>query len=140
MRNLLPLLRRDPNPANIAPAPVGEWTEGSIGAELPKLNFGQARGTDVRNRVHSIPSPWARMTLFKNALEEDMHPARAMIESELLDALEFLWELGSQSGAPPTFKTIRISDVPSMAEGAGSERIEDFATALVALVPTDGSP
>jgi hypothetical protein len=135
MRNLLPLLRRDPNPANIAPAPVGVWTASAIGAEVSKLDFGRDQGDAIRNRVQSIPSPWARMTLFKNALEEDGHPARRMVESELLDAVEFLWEINAIAGAPPTFKTIRLTDLLVAAEAAGSERIEDFASALTALVP-----
>lgn len=135
MRNLLPLLRRDPNPANIAPAPVGVWTAGAIGAEISKLDFGRDQGDAIRNRVQSIPSPWARMTLFRNALEEDGHPARRMVESELLDALEFLWELNAIAGAPPTFKLIRLVDLQTAAEGVGSERIEDFASALFSLVP-----
>ncbi|MEP6620003.1 MAG: cell division protein FtsA [bacterium] len=134
-RNLLPLLRKDPNPANIAPAQVGEWTAGQIGAELPKLDFGRDRGNALRNRVQSIPSPWARMTLFQNALDTDGHPARQLVESELLDAFEFMWELNAISGAPPEFRTIRLPDLKSAAESVGSERVEDFASALVALVP-----
>jgi hypothetical protein len=141
MRNLLPLLRRDPNPANIAPAPVGEWTAGQIGTELPKLEFGNDRSNELRNRVQSIPSPWARMTLFRNALEEDAHPARRLIESELLDAFEFLWELNGLTGSLPDLKQIRIPELAFRAESAGSERVEDFAAALMALLPgVEGEP
>jgi hypothetical protein len=75
------------------------------------------------------------MTLFRNALEEDGHPARQLVESDFLDALEFLWELNAISGAPPTFVTIRLADLQTVAESAGSERIEDFASALTSLVP-----
>jgi hypothetical protein len=111
------------------------WTAGAIGNEVSKLDFGRDQGDALRNRVQSIPSPWARMTLFRNGLEEDGHPARRMVESELLDAFEFLWELNAIAGAPPEFKSIRLIDLQVAAEGAGSERMEDFASALTSLIP-----
>ncbi|HET6232638.1 MAG TPA: hypothetical protein VFE05_21365, partial [Longimicrobiaceae bacterium] len=133
-RNLLPRLRNAPNPANIKAAPVGRWSTIETPAELAKVEYADEHDTDLRSRIQSIPSPWARLLLFRNALEDKDHPARALVENELLDAIEFLWTLGA-SGVSLEVRRIRLEELQAAAESAGSIRVEDFATALVGLAP-----
>src|SRR5947199_8548085 len=121
-RNLLPRLRQTPNPANVPPARVGEWTELSTPAALAQLDFGPP-DDHIRTRIQSIPSPWARMLLFKNAFEEDGHPARTLVQSELLDAFEFLWSLKGRAGAAPEFRTIQVSNIGQLAKRQASQRV-----------------
>src|SRR2546423_1671612 len=132
-RNLLPVLRRYPNPANIAQGKVGEWSRIAIPADLAKLDYGAEDRNQLRTRVQSIPNPWGRMLLFKNALETELHPARELVEQELLDAFEFLWSLGTMTGVAPRLERISISEVIAQAESIGSQRVDDLAAALASL-------
>ncbi len=133
-RNLLPRLRQTPTPANIPQATVGAWSRISVPEDLAKLHYGKDDGK-LRTRIQSIPSPWARLLQFKNALEDEEHPARALVQSELLDAFEFLWSMRERSTGAVEFRTIRIADLESLAESPVSERVEQFARALLELIP-----
>ena len=133
-RNLLPRLRQAPTPANIPQATVGAWSRISVPDDLAKLYYGKDDGK-LRTRIQSIPSPWARMLQFKNALEDEEHPARALVQSELLDAFEFLWSMRERSTGSVAFRTIRVADLESLAESPVSERVEQFARALLELMP-----
>lgn len=134
-RNLLPRLRQAPNPANVPLAKVAEWTEVSTPADLAKLDFGVAPADDVRTRVQSIPSPWARLLLFRAALDDPGHPARRLVENELLDAFQFLWSRNERPGVTPTVTTLQVDDVEALAQRAGTQRAEWFGRALRELMP-----
>ena len=92
-RNLLPRLRSAPTPANIPEGAVGQWSEIQGPEELVKIDYEDPAGEELRTRIQSIPSPWARMLLFRAALEDPGHPARSLVENEILDAFEFVWGL-----------------------------------------------
>ncbi|HEX5872245.1 MAG TPA: hypothetical protein VFY65_17575, partial [Longimicrobium sp.] len=139
-RNLLPRFREKPNPANIEALPAGRWTPLQNPVELAKLELPAENASEIRTRIQSIPSPWARLHLFRNALEDPQHPAHKLVQNELLDALELLWSQGSARGAHVTVERVRLDDLRAMAADTGSVRVEDFADALVELSPrrTDG--
>lgn len=134
-RNLLPRLRQAPNPANVELAKVGEWTDVQTPVELAKLDFGVAPGDDVRRRVQSIPSPWARLLLFRAAMEDPDHPARHLVENELLDAFQFLWSRNERPNVRLETTTVRVEEIEAMARGVGTQRAEWVAHALVELLP-----
>lgn len=133
-RNLLPKLRSTPTPANIKPMPPGRWTRLDTPGELAKIEYDAGGDADLRTRIQSIPSPWARMLLFRAAFEDPKHPARKLAENELLDALEYTWSLG-QLGAQLAVEHVRVDDLRTAARATGSKRAEDFAAALVELLP-----
>jgi hypothetical protein len=137
-RNLLPRFREKPNPANIEALPPGRWTPLQNPVELAKLELPAENASEIRTRIQSIPSPWARLHLFRNALEDPQHPAHRLVRNELLDALELLWSQGSARGAHVTVEPVRLADLRAMAEDTGSARVEDFADALVELSPRRG--
>ena len=134
-RNLLPTLRRHPNPANIPQGVVGGWSKISSPADLSKLDFGAAGKDEVRTNVQSIPSPWARMNLFRTAFEADLHPARTLVEHELLDALELMWSSRSLVGVTASWVRVNIDDLRENAAGIGSERVDNFVDAIISLRP-----
>jgi hypothetical protein len=68
-RNFLPRLHN----AKVADAPVSEWTPITNAAELSRLHHGDGDDTVLRTRVRSIPNPWARMLLFRAAIQQDDH-------------------------------------------------------------------
>jgi hypothetical protein len=139
-RNLLPRFRDKPNPANIEALPAGRWTQLQNPAELAKLELPDENATEMRTRIQSIPSPWARLHLFRNALEDPQHPAHRLVQNEMLDALEFVWSQGAARGTHVTVTRVRLDELRPMAQDTGSLRVEDFADALVELSPrrTDG--
>jgi hypothetical protein len=140
-RNLLPRFRDKPNPANVEALPPGRWTPLQNPMELAKLELPAENASEIRTRIQSIPSPWARLHLFRNALEDPQHPAHRLVQNELLDALEFIWSQGSARGAHVTVELIRLDDLRAMAQDTGSTRVQDFADALVELSPRrNGGP
>ena len=134
-RNLLPTFRRHPNPANIPQGTVGRWSKISSPSDLAKLDFGATERDDVRTNVQSIPSPWARMVLFRSAFETDLHPARTLVEQELLDAFELMWSARSIVGLSTKWLRINIDDLRESAASVGSERVDNFVDALISLRP-----
>jgi len=140
-RNLLPRLRSTPNPANVEPLPPGRWTPLQNPVELARLELPAEIESDIRTRIQSIPSPWARLHLFRNALEDPQHPARRVVENEMLDALEFVWSLGDTRGTPVEVSRVRLDALRTLARDTGSRRVLDFADALVELAPRQsGAP
>lgn len=133
-RNLLPQLRHTPTPANIPLGTPGRWARVSAPGELAKLEFGHEHEYHLRSRIQSVPSPWARLLLFKHALEDPSHPARTLVRHELLDALELIWSLGTLNVST---RLERISHhwLTQIGQNGPSLRVESFATALAELVP-----
>ena len=76
------------------------------------------------------------MLLFRTALRDPSHPARRLVENELLDGLQFLWSANERPNAPLRYDRVRISDLIQMAEGLASERGEWWARALTELQPS----
>ena len=137
-RNLLPRFRSAPNPVSIPPLAPGRWSALQSPAELAKLEFPSDGGNNLRTRIQSIPNPWARLHLFRNALEDPEHPARTLVQNEILDALEFTWSLGSRPGVRLETVRIRVPALRDLARDTGSPRVEDFADALIELAPRRG--
>jgi hypothetical protein len=130
-RNLLPRLSE----GNVGACTPGSWTVLNSPGELARLDLGLGR-EEVRTRIQSIPSPWARLILFRLALKDPKHPARRLVENELLDALQFLWSANERPNAPLRFEQIRLADIHELASRLGSERVEWWARALTELQPS----
>src|SRR5690348_4781244 len=122
-RNLLPRLSE----GNVGACTPGSWTVLNSPGELARLDLGLGRDDEVRTRIQSIPSPWARLILFRLALKDPKHPARRLVENELLDALQFLWSANERPNAPLRFEQIRLADLYELAARVGSERVEWWA-------------
>ncbi|HEX6749027.1 MAG TPA: hypothetical protein VF092_17140 [Longimicrobium sp.] len=131
-RNLLPRLR---SAANIKVAQEGAWTIIPSPAELARLEYAADDAGELRTRIQSIPSPWARLLLFRAALGDPDHPARVLVENEILDALELLWSSESLKGVTLDFRRVPMADLPRLAAQSGSERVEGLSDALVRLAP-----
>lgn len=77
---LPPLLTRDglnyPNP--------GTWIRNVSFNKLAILarNLDTSRAKDRPDKLHSVPTPWARLLLFETALYDKSHPAHAEVRSQ----------------------------------------------------------
>lgn len=131
-RNLLPRLQQG---ANLPALPVGRWSVVQAPAELARIEFAPENEGELRTRIQSIPSPWARLFLFRHALQDPEHPARRLVRNDFLDALELTWSLGTHHGLNPEIRRVPLSALRSLAQDTGSQRVEDFADALVELAP-----
>lgn len=128
-RRLLPRFRPQTNVPDLPPA---RWSVVEAPAELGKLEVPRDDdGGAFRTRVQSVPSPWARLFLFRDAMLDPHHPARALVENELLDALELAWVCGPQS---LRLETAQVR-VPDLVSERLSARVRDYASALVDLAP-----
>ncbi|HEX8271792.1 MAG TPA: hypothetical protein VF615_04005 [Longimicrobiaceae bacterium] len=128
-RRLLPRFRPQ---TNVPDLPPGRWSVVEAPAELGKLEVPRDDdGGAFRTRVQSVPSPWARLFLFRDAMLDPSHPARALVENELLDALELAWICGPQS---LRLETTRVR-VPDLVGSEVTARVHGYAAALVDLAP-----
>jgi hypothetical protein len=128
-RRLLPRFRPQ---ANVSDLPPGRWSVVEAPAELGKLEVPRDDdGGAFRTRVQSVPSPWARLFLFRDAMLDPNHPARALVENELLDALQLAWVSGPHS---LRLETTRVR-VPDLVGSDVTARVRDYASALVDLAP-----
>lgn len=131
-RNLLPRMQHD---VNLAPFAPGRWSPVQTPDQLARIDFAAENESELRTRIQSIPSPWARLYLFRHALEDPQHPARRMVQNDFLDALEFTWSLGSRHGVNAELRRVRLDALRPLADDTGSPRVLDFADALVELAP-----
>jgi len=131
-RNLLPRMQQG---ANIQALPPGRWSPVQLPAELARIEYAPENESELRTRIQSIPNPWARLHLFRHALEDPQHPARTLVRNDFLDALEFAWSLGMRHGVHAEMKRVRLDGLRAIADDTGSVRVRDFAEALVELAP-----
>lgn len=128
-RRLLPRFRPQ---TNVPDLPPGRWSVVEGPAELGKLEVPRDdEGGAFRTRIQSVPSPWARLFLFRDAMLDPNHPARALVENELLDALQLAWACGPQS---LRLETVQVR-VPDLVGSDVTARVRDYASALVDLAP-----
>lgn len=156
-RNLLPPLKHGNNVA--VADPPGAWSQFEQAWTLAKH---VALPTEDLQRgwsdITSIPSPWARILLFRHALEEGRgHPLFQEVVSDILDTLElffFQQHLQGQCflkpldlaqldrdypGAERAFRRALVSQAPRVPEGHGDSTSETRMTA-VGLVYYGHSP
>jgi len=133
-RNLLPRLQTGENPVNIGPARTREWSTLTAATDLGRLDFGGDDARNARTDVQSIPSPWARMLLFRHALQDAQHPARKLVINELLDAFELVWTLDSLN-LVLVMRRLDVATTTRLASRTASKRVTDFVTAVVQLAP-----
>ncbi|MBL7086065.1 MAG: hypothetical protein ISS28_03030 [Candidatus Cloacimonetes bacterium] len=67
---------------------VSKWSDFS--ADFKKLGTILKKSTDNIINITSIPSPWARMLLFRDAISTE-HPLHSAAMSEILDVLEIIF-------------------------------------------------
>ena len=128
-RPLLPSLQ-DPN---ILAAP-GSWKEITGSKQsLKKLKVQDGQGAQVVS-IGSIPNPWARMMLFRDALEDAAHPATETVSMQLLDALEMLFR---KKATNPLLRleTVDVRNLVQEASKVASQGCLAFARALSELYP-----
>jgi hypothetical protein len=130
-RRLLPGFRSN---TNVPDLPPGHWTLVEAPTELAKLEVPRDDdGSGFRVRVQSVPSPWARLFVFRDAMLDPNHPARTLVENEILDALELAWASGPQSLRLET-QQIQVVSTAQAAEHV-SPRAGDYGAALADLAP-----
>jgi hypothetical protein len=98
-RNLLPPLRAENN-IGLA-KPPGAWQPFHEAWNLAKhLHLpAEAARRGAGTQITSIPSPWARMLLFRHALEDGLnHPLFMQVVSDVLDTLELTFFQGHLRG------------------------------------------
>ncbi|HEU4560719.1 MAG TPA: hypothetical protein VFS20_22895 [Longimicrobium sp.] len=148
-RNLLPPLKQGNNVA--VADPPGAWSPFEQAWTLAKHVALPAE--DVHrgwSDITSIPSPWARILLFRHALEEGhAHPLFEEVVSDVLDTLElffFQQHLQGQCfvkpldlaqldrdfpGADRAFRRALVSQAPRVPEGDGSAETRMTSVGLV---------
>lgn len=120
--------------AALPPAAAGEWTAVDAPDALAGLLMRSGAGAADAPQA---PTPWARMLLFREALRDPRHPARALVENEILDALELVWA-SEMYGLPLEFVQLRPG-VLAEAAWTVSPRLGGYAEALAELAPLRAS-
>src|SRR5688572_1549313 len=66
----------------------GSWARVQRPNQVAEIELTQNVERAKRPGISSIPSPWARLQLFRDALVDELHPAHEDVVNDILDALE----------------------------------------------------
>lgn len=77
-----------PNSVGTPDYEIGAWKDFS--RDFPELHNKIEKPTTTQENITSIPSPWARLLLFRDALNPE-HKLHQKLTSELLDVLEIIF-------------------------------------------------
>jgi hypothetical protein len=86
-RLLLHPLREGGNLTRVGP---GHWEPVQRPEQLTDIALTEAADRAKRGRISSVPSPWARLQLFRDAVLDAKHPFHEEALNDILDALEVI--------------------------------------------------
>jgi hypothetical protein len=113
----------------------GRWTSILSPAELENVAVTENADPGRRGRISSVPSPWARMQLFRDALVGESHPFRDEAVDDILDCLELVLFEPHLAGVELKPTSISLSTVLDEASAAREHGVMRFAEALKGLAP-----
>ena len=136
-RLLLHPLREGGNLTRVAP---GHWEPVQRPEQLTDIALAEAADRAKRGRISSVPSPWARLQLFRDAVLDARHPFHEEALNDILDALEVVLFQEYLAGVELEARVIDLRQVLESARGERVAGITRFADALLELAPTvDGT-
>ncbi|HEX8452773.1 MAG TPA: hypothetical protein VF647_11795 [Longimicrobium sp.] len=121
--------------AGVTRAPAGEWHEIKLPDELTKVDLRQAEDRAKRGRISSIPNPWARVQLFRDAIVDQGHPFHEDALNDILDSMEIVLFQAFIFGVSLRSRTISIDNLHDCAAASRSRGVGRFVTALRDLAP-----
>lgn len=115
--------------------PPGQWARATNADQLADIDLTEAENRERRGRISSVPSPWARLQMFRDAVLDDRHPMHVDALNDILDVLEVILFQDFLDGVQLRPRRIHVPDVTRKARGAYEPGVQRFAAALEDLAP-----
>ena len=123
-------------------AGTGAWVPLKAPGELEKVDFPEDNPA-LGAGISSVPSPWARLELFRDAVRDapqtsrdvDAHPFSGDAVQDILDALELLVFEGHMDGLVLRRRPLELEALESLAIRENEDGIRRFLTAVRDLAP-----
>lgn len=123
-------------------AGTGEWVPLKAPGELENVDFPEDNPA-LGAGISSVPSPWARLELFRDAVRDapqtsrdvDAHPFSGDAIQDILDALELLVFEGHMDGLVLKRHPLELEALASLASRENEDGIHRFLTAVRDLAP-----
>jgi hypothetical protein len=120
---------------NLTRVPPGRWATLPNPDLIADIALTEAADPTRRARISSVPSPWARLQVFRDAVLDEGHPFHAEAINDILDTLELVLFQDHLVGVSLRAKRIDLADVRSRAQATRQRGVERFAAAVVDLAP-----
>jgi hypothetical protein len=126
-------------------AGTGEWVPLKAPTELEKVHFPEDNPA-LGAGISSVPSPWARLELFRDAVRDapqsdrdvDAHPFSGDAVQDILDALELLVFQSHLDGLVLKQHPLDLQELASLAGRENEDGIGRFLSAVADLAPETG--
>jgi hypothetical protein len=113
----------------------GRWTGLQRKEQIAEISLTQDVQRQRRPAISSIPSPWARIQLFRDAIMDMAHPAHDDVVNDILDAIELVLLQQSLRTLALSQRTVVLQDLLQLTGLERKPGIIKFLESLVALAP-----
>jgi hypothetical protein len=116
----------------------GRWELVQRAEQVAEIQLTQHVERGSRPRISSIPSPWARLQLFRDAILDSSHPAHEDVVNDVLDAVEIVLFQRSLTGVRLKERRIGLADLEQTAKRERKTGVARFLSSLRELAPDVG--
>lgn len=116
----------------------GRWERVQRPNQVAEIELTENVDRTKRAGISSIPSPWARLQLFRDALVDERHPSHEDVVNDVLDALEIVLFQRMLQGLRLDPRVVTLSTVRQKAREQRKDAVARFAETLQELAPEVG--
>jgi hypothetical protein len=113
----------------------GRWEKVQRADQLTEIKLVRHTDRAQREGISSIPSPWARLQLFRDAIRDPEHPSHEDVVNDILDAIELVFFQNWIHGLRLNSRRIDLSSLHQRAKAEHKPGVERFVAALRELAP-----
>src|SRR5215207_3464895 len=123
---------------SVTRTPAGAWATVRDPDVLASVDLREQEDPAGRVRISSVPTPWARLQLFRDAVLEKSHPFHDEALNDILDSLELILFQDHLRGLQLRPEAISIQDLTDKAASGRNSGVARFVAAARELAPTVG--
>src|SRR5438046_1909751 len=120
---------------NITRTAPGQWAEAQNASFIGDIELTESADQTRRASISSVPTPWARMQVFRDAMLNSDHPFRQEAINDILDSIELLLFQDHLAGVTLMSERIDLESVRRNAMTSHNSGVLGFANALTDLAP-----
>ncbi|HKG95381.1 MAG TPA: hypothetical protein VKA84_25905, partial [Gemmatimonadaceae bacterium] len=120
---------------NVTRVPPGQWVELKQPDSVREIKLTEATDRRRRGRISSVPSPWARLQIFRDAVLDPAHPFHDEALNDVLDTVELVLFQKHLAGVSLVPEKVELEEVLRQAQATQNPGVARFAAALRDLAP-----
>src|SRR5687767_6115703 len=111
---------------NLARVQPGRWHSVQRPDQISEIQLTENVDRSKRPEIASIPSPWARLQVFRDAILEKSHPYHEDAVNDVLDAIEVVFFQDSLAGVKLTERVVTLDDLERAALAERKQKVARF--------------